>query len=72
MKSLRSTEYGSAVSDGKFPLWLGAISVVVPQAAEVAPSGLPCTVVVTNRMMIATQLVRLKAYTYRYRENTGQ
>jgi len=68
VKSLRSTEYGSAVSDGKFPLWLGTISVVVPHAAEVAPSGLPCTAAVTDKM-IATQQVKLKAYTKIWRKH---
>ena len=60
-KSLRSTVYGSAVSDGEFVPWLGTMSVVVPQASGEAPSGRPCTDVVTSNME-TMQYIKPKAY----------
>ena len=65
MKSLRSTEYGSEVSDGDSPPWSGTISVVAPQAAGEAPSGRACTEVVATSNIAAMQHTKLKAYRQR-------
>ena len=69
VKSLRSTEYGSGVSDGVFGTWFGTISVVTPQASGGAPSGRPCTDVIATSNITAKQYIKFKAYIlYRYRK----
>ena len=64
VKSLRFTEYGSEASDGDSPPWSGAISVVAPQAAIVAPPGRPCTEVITSNKA-EMHNANLKAYLQR-------
>ena len=62
VKSLRSTEYGSGVSDGVFGTWFGTISVVIPQASGGAPSGRPCTEVAATSNKAVMQYIKLRAY----------
>ena len=58
IKSLRFTKYGNEVSDGEIPLWSGTIS---PQASGGAPSDLPYTTVVIDKIT-TKQYVKLRAY----------